>query len=244
MMAILSFILLIYIKKSSMNLLLSWSTVIFPLQCLTFLVALKVHETYKLLKQTHKIIYDRLTTHLVICTVLLGVFLSALANYLTYYSMIEIDGRLTRFSPLYVVIFSTFGIFLYLLPGLSDPEINTSKRVPFLAFNYFLFSILWLNFFSFNGIEVFDNGSSGLVVFLPPLFTLSVHLVSLISEMEENKTEFTVTLAAFIEVLFVSLEWNDSIIIRLVIALMTWIYVYYCWVHKIRLEKLLQSEQT
>ena len=199
---------------------------------------------YKLLKQTHKTIYDRLTTHLVTCAVLLSVFLLALANYLTYYSMIEINGRLFRFSPLYGVILSTFGIFLYMLPGLSDPEINTSKRVPFLAFNYFVFTILWLNFFSFNGIEVFDNGSSGLVVFLPPLFTLSVHLISLISELEENKTEFMVTLAAFIEVLFVSLEWNDSIAIRLIIALMTWVYIYYCWIHNIRLERLIRSEQS
>lgn len=211
---------------------------------MVFLTAYKIHEVYLLLKSSHKDVYDKLYSHLATCTVLLSVFLICLANYLNYYPIIDFYGRLLRFSPLYIVIFSTFAIFLYLLPGLSDPEINTTKRLPFLGLNYFIFFILWLNYICLNGIEVFSNGSSGLVVLFPAIFVLSVHLVTVLSELEDNKSEFMITTATLLELILLSLEWNDSILIRLTIALMTWIYVYYCWLYKIRVERNQRLEQS
>ena len=38
--------------------------------------------------------------------------------------------------PFFVVIFNVAAIFIYLLPGLCDPENDTERRFPFLVLTY------------------------------------------------------------------------------------------------------------
>ncbi len=147
-------------------------------------------------------------------------------------------GRFLRFLPLYIVLLTTFGIFLYLLPGMSDPEISTTKRIPFLILNYFIVLIISLGSLNLNGLEILENGSSGFIVFFPILQGLTVHLITLVSDIDENRSEVMIVTAILLEMLFICMEWNDSIIIRLTIAIMTWGYIYYCVMFRIRMGKL------
>lgn len=159
---------------------------------------------------------------------MLSLFYVILADSLNI-TKISTTSRFIRFIPLYVVVISTFSIFLYLLPGLCDPEINQTKRLPFLMLNYFILAILGILYFSINGFNIIQQ-ANGFILFFPLIFNLLMHIITIVTDQYDHKTELFVTCSILVEILIFSMEWDESIIIRFSIALITWTYLYYKFV--------------
>ena len=99
-------------------------------------------------------------------------FFIGLADCLNH-SYLSLISRTIRFTPIYASLVSSFSIFLYLLPGLCDPELNDTKRLPFVTLHHFIFALLIVMFFNFNGLELLNQGSNGLVLLFPVFFSLT-----------------------------------------------------------------------
>jgi len=94
-----------------------------------------------------------MASHLVVCIALLMVFYWNIGDYLNNPASIKFMGRVIRFVPLYLVWILSFWMFLYLLPGLCDPEVSSTKRMPFMTFNYMIMAVLTIAFFNVIDIE-------------------------------------------------------------------------------------------
>ncbi|CDW73653.1 UNKNOWN [Stylonychia lemnae] len=218
-----------------------WQNVFLPLQAFTFLFAFQLFNWYESLKRTHETIYRRLNMHLIMTVVMLSIFYLLLADCLNF-THISVIGRLIRFIPVYIVALSTFSIFMYLLPGLCDPEINRTKRLPFLMMNYFVVSILTIVYFNINGFQIIQK-SNGIIMFFPLIFNLVMHLITILTDQLQHKTELLVVSSILAEIIIFSLEWDQSIVIRFSIAIITWFYIYYRIIMKIKYQKLNENSK-
>ena len=120
-----------------------------PLHFVTLMTVVRAMDYYRQLKDSHRRTYNCLMAHAILSLVMLIVAIQGLASYLDS-PMKERHHLFLRLSPLLVVLLSFFGIFLYLLPGLCDPESQTDRRIPFQAFLYFLSSFMTISIMCVN----------------------------------------------------------------------------------------------
>ena len=231
MFAILALIILFYLKRTTLRTTMSWHLVSLPLYILMATTGFSIHKAYALIISSHTAFYNRLLTHLLSSIICLAIFVFQLCTYLDDYYLASLRLFLV-FLPLYLVLISTFGIFLYLLPGMCDPEINPSTRVPFLILNYMiiaLLSILWLNL---NGISVLES-SDGFTVFYPLFFGVTIHLImawTTCNNTHSSDFEARFITCLFLELLTIQVAWNIQeipISVPMSGALLVWMYAYY-----------------
>lgn len=82
--------------------------------------------------------------------------------------------------PYFVSLLTLVAIFVYLLPGLYDPENNIEKRVPFLIMLHFLNFFVSAAFITLN--EAYLKHSNGILIYGTALFTFVMHLTTFMFE--------------------------------------------------------------
>lgn len=151
MFNVLFFIVLLYTKKTTLHD-LNWQIVFIPMYLLTTGICYLIFKRYQNLRDTNYTVYKRLAFHLLFCMLCL---------YLTFYFIgrimnHQVTSQLSIFFhliPLYMVLILTFGIYLYLLPGMCDLEFNITRKVPFLTLLYFIMITCSLIYFSINATQ-------------------------------------------------------------------------------------------
>lgn len=143
-------------------------------------------------------------------------------------------------APLYIVVGTTFAVFIYFLPGFSDPELSQPDELippqrhpfsvtPFVLLNYFSVAGLSTIFLTINGFAL------DLIPFylFPLAFGLNTHLfLTFIHHGPETTgVPLKVTLSGLL-LLTVSLmvSFNEDTFVhyfRLTVALLIWGYLYY-----------------
>jgi hypothetical protein len=151
MLSVLAFLILLYLKRTGMYK-LTWTTISLPLYIVIITLGIKVYQHYLKLKDSpHFNMYKLLTAHLIFAIFCLFLAIHGLTTYLDlkYQSLLSLFLRL---MPLYLILVSSFCIFLYILPGMLDPEIQADRRVPFTIFLYFITAFVTVAFVNFEGI--------------------------------------------------------------------------------------------
>jgi hypothetical protein len=75
----------------------------------------------------------------------------------------------------------SFSIFIFILPGISDPENFTERRVPFFIVTYFAVTFLFLIYVNIN--RQLSYTVNGYITMFPFLFALSIHVLMLATEL-------------------------------------------------------------
>lgn len=139
---------------------------------------------------------------------------STLCLYLTIFDMGRILNHQVTTSlqcflhliPLYIVLLTSFGIFLYLLPGMCDPEIHSSRKLPFLVLFYFVMITNCLIYFTVNVTSHIHENNSELsnqgLLFYPALFTLGIHFFISLTDPETSYEEVILIAALFLDTVF------------------------------------------
>ena len=81
-----------------------------------------------------------------------------------------------KMLPFYGVLLIVSSIFIYLLPGLCDPENHTEKRVPFLILSYLLMLLAFMVIININ--EKILSSINGYLLYSPVFFTLAFHMIT------------------------------------------------------------------
>ena len=105
--------------------------------------------------------------------------------------------------PLFTVLLSSFGIFLYLLPGMCDPENNTDRRAPFLILSYFVIIFLFCIMVNIN--ESILSEINGYVLYFPFIILFLVHLVTMAVDLNDRRDEVIIVLSLLFEAIIFAL---------------------------------------
>lgn len=119
---------------------MNWELTLMPWHIFNLVGACSVYLYLRQLEESHPSTFKILVSYLSMVTALLEIFIYFFALHMNQ-SLLERDHSTTLFLillPIYAVIILSFGIFLYLLPGMCDPENDTERRVPFLIVSYFI----------------------------------------------------------------------------------------------------------
>lgn len=195
MWAVLAFIILLYAKKTTLTQ-VDWYVVFIPVYIIALCISIIIYNFYCSLRSSHEKIFLRLRSHLLISVLLLFIFIYEFSFYLERHE----ESRLKLFLallPLYIVFLSVFGLFLYLLPGMCDPELNNSRKMPFLILLYFIICLLGIVFVNVNGMSILYK-ASGYIIFYPIFFALIVHLLMIYNYQNSSSTNETILVVAFI----------------------------------------------
>ena len=97
-----------------------------------------------------------------------------------YMDMLKKDRSLLflRMLPFYGVLLIISSVFIYLLPGLCDPENETERRIPFLILSYLLMILAFMVLLNVN--EKILDSIDGYILFSPILFALVFHMITIV----------------------------------------------------------------
>jgi hypothetical protein len=124
---------------------------------------------FKSLEMSYPEIYNGIRLGLLTTGLFLVIFTSLMAAYLNQSKFKQTNIKLYQvMMPLFVALISSFGIFLFLLPGMYDPENGIEKRVPFLVMLYYISVTVTLVFIAVN--SDFLLITPGSLLFGPLLF--------------------------------------------------------------------------
>jgi len=87
-------------------------------------------------------------------------------------------------------------IFVYLLPGMYDPENGIEKRVPFLIMLHFLSLAITGAFCTLN--EAYLKNSNGILLFGTLFFAFIIHLSTFMFEFKVKPQETAVVMSCLI----------------------------------------------
>ena len=144
----LGFMILLYLKLTD-QIHFKWIYVFLPLSYFIKVIATESYFYFSPLRKSHKTAFRFFLVLLIVEALLLIVFVTLLATYLDHPE--KYKGYLSLiFIPLLVILLSTFALYLYLLPGMLDPETNMDRRHPFLAMIYYLTAFALIIMLSIN----------------------------------------------------------------------------------------------
>lgn len=225
----LGFLILFYLKLSD-QLHIKWIWVFLPLSYFIKVIATKAYFYISPLKDSHKQAYQFLVTLLVIEAILLIVFAELFASYLD--QPFRYENKLALYMiPLELILLSTFVLFVYLLPGLCDPENNVDRRCPFLIMLYYLTAFALVIIVSIN--ESVLTQMNGLLLFFPVFAVLFFHIITILSTISSKKHEIVLLLMVIVECIIVTAIINHAnipLMTPFVIGTIMWLYVYYNFV--------------
>jgi hypothetical protein len=98
--------------------------------------------------------------------------------------------------PFFLVIFNVAAIFIYLLPGLCDPENETERRVPFLVLTYIFMILAELVILCIN--ERIIDTMNGYILYSPLFIALAFQLISILPDVHERRNETIIVSLLFI----------------------------------------------
>lgn len=150
MLAILAFLILVYLKLTSLSN-LQWRLILSPLYIISLGLMVHILNFYSKIKNTYPSLHQKLTAHLYISTICMMIYLYMMSNYMDYH-MVSKCSLLLRSLPFYVILVSTFGGFLYFMPGFYDPDIQISRKIPKLIITYLLTILVTHVFLNICGI--------------------------------------------------------------------------------------------
>ena len=130
--------------------------------------------------------------------------------------------------PLYGVLLIFSSVFIYLLPGLCDPENHTEKRIPFLILSYLLMILAFMVLLNIN--EKILSDIDGYIIFSPLLFALVFHMITIVPYFSQRFYEGVLITLLFAEFILFSLMKNGMTIpdtSPYVGAVLIWCVVYY-----------------
>jgi hypothetical protein len=135
----LSQIILIYFKLTSLQD-MNWELTLIPWHLIDIVGACSIYMYLSQLEESHPKTFKILISYLALTIALLEIFIYFFALHMNIPSSERTLGSslFLTLIPVYAVIILSFGVFLYLLPGMCDPENETERRVPFLIVSYFI----------------------------------------------------------------------------------------------------------
>ncbi len=110
---------------------------------------------------------------------------------------------------------------------MCDPETNTERRIPFLILSYFIMTLLFSIILNLN--EQVVPQMNGYLVFFPYIMLFTIHLISIITELNENINEALIVIGLLTESLILSELKNGTgiqVSVPISILLLCWIYAY------------------
>ena len=138
------------------------------------------------LKDSHPIAFYNFTGITAACGIIAVGFFLLCGNYLD--TPITQRGRFVFVMiPLYIVLAILLGTFLYLLPGICDPENGTDKRLPFLVLLHFIAIFGFLILCNINE-NIMGSLNAWIVVF-PLIFAIVFHFITIFPKFYERSHE-------------------------------------------------------
>ena len=174
---------------------------------MVLIVFVWMYKLFKDLKETHTTEFHFMCFHLVASLIMLSAFFFMLSGYLDT-PLSKRHQLYLRFLPLFTVLFASFGIFLYLLPGMCDPETNTDKRIPLLILAYFIITFLFCFIINLN--ESVLPHMNGYIIFFPFILAFSIHLITILTEICDNVYEGVIVLALLVEAIIFAEKQNGN----------------------------------
>lgn len=147
------------------------------------------------LRDGFKSVFNGIRFVLCFSTVMMIVYISLLGEYLE-----KVQYGQQKYSlpvvimPFLLALGSMVGLFIYLLPGMYDPENGLDRRIPFLFMLYFLAFASTSIFLSLNETEI--PKANGLLIYGIFFFVFCVHLSIILFDLQQRKREFALVVVS------------------------------------------------
>lgn len=156
---------------------ISWLLVLIPFYLFLSLLSLQIYHYISGLREAHPRFFRYLRLQLFFCyvlsiagTVFMGMYVDQPPK--------DRNMLFIKMLPLYGVLLIVASVFIYLLPGLCDPENHTEKRIPFLMLSYLLMILAFMVLLCIN--EKILSDIDGYIIFLPLLSAFVFHMITIV----------------------------------------------------------------
>ena len=132
-----------------------------------------------------------------------------------------------------------FGVFLFLVPGLYDPENDINRRVPFIVCLYFMFFALQIATQMVTSWKV-----QGFVPLIPILTPLSLHSITVLGDPFTPLAELAASSSVTFTLMLIGMARSQLFMVEAFIlpaSLIAWACVYY-WLYKVVIKTGVSSE--
>ena len=159
------------------------------------------------------------------------------ALFITLFAVYLDADPLTRgslfyyFLPLYAAELQIILVFMFLLPGLCDPEAFPNKKPLFLMVTYYIAQFQF--FVMVNSNEDYLTEVDSFIMFFPLMFALGIHFCTMISlELFDNINELIIVGGTFINFIMLGSFLNkpgyrkQDYMACFIISMCIWIFAY------------------
>mmetsp|Transcript_38116 Transcript_38116/g.27699 ORF Transcript_38116/g.27699 Transcript_38116/m.27699 type:complete len:212 (+) Transcript_38116:639-1274(+) len=186
------------------------------------------YKYYHTLRESHRTIHNRLLVHLVVSWITL---MATLFMFTIWKENRMDDGFWIVFLPLEIFIISALSMFLYMLPGLLDPENLIERRYLFYFAMYMIaFLIISVTVSFINDTKTIQNNST--LIWIPLICSLCIHFLSLCKVMFSfpKETAFEAFVICSIFAVIILSKFDITSLTLFIMMAVVWVvaYIYYC----------------